>query len=177
MDGVVAVIGTLLGTLVGAFGTYFTQASIHRRQESAKQNALRRQIYVEWLTEIHEFFSQVRTASGKVRRQETTRTEHVEGLRRIPAEKAQVALEHLRLISQEDVAAAAARLWAHMRTHPVPAGTDRSPEGWRNWREDYWQLRRAFIDAARDEFGLDPFDWSKVAVDPGPFSAAHTRTE
>lgn len=160
-----AVIGTLLGGLLGATTSYFIQAAGYRREAGERLQTLRRQVYVDWLSRSHDFYTALRLVSAKHREGRTTPDEFIDELRRIPPQPVQIALEHLRLTAGEDVAASAAHMWTHMRRERVPLGADRSNEGWRLWNRNYWLLRRAFLDAARAELMLDAFDWDVVGAD------------
>jgi hypothetical protein len=162
----VAVAGTLLGALVGALSTYFTQAASYQRESSERQRDLRRKVYLEWLRLTHQLFAAV---DQVVREHPESSTEAVvSALNRIPAEPGQVALENVRLVANEDVAEWAANMWAHLRRELVPQGQRPSnatwAEAWRAWDVKYWSLRRAFVDAARTDFGLPPLDWRRAGV-------------
>ncbi len=162
----VAVAGTLLGALIGALSTYYSQKASYRRESDERQKTVRRQVYVDWLREGHQFYRAI-GAIWRKHRGATDLTAVAAELRVLAPEAAQVALEHLRLISGEEVAASAARLWAHLRRQPVPLGQDMSEQGWIKWSDHYYRLRRAFMDAARVDLGLPPFDWDRAGVGPG----------
>jgi len=164
MSGTIAVIGTLAGTALGAVGGYLTQRSGYRREANERRASIQRDTYVAWLTHAHGVFARIRAASYEHRTGATTAAELLERLRTIPTEEAQVALEHVRLLASQEVAGAAARIWAHLRREPVALGAERTGDAWAAWSDRYWQLRREFIDVARTEFGLATFDWTVAGV-------------
>jgi hypothetical protein len=166
MDGIVAVIGTLLGALLGAAGTLIAQRNQHAHEATERQRALQREACIDWLRVIHELFESVRSASRAHRRGDIDAEEYGRRVRNLSSVRAQDSLETLRIVSGDGVTAGAAELWAHLRRQPVPIGQDASTEGWVRWDNQYWALRRAFINAARREQGLPDLDWARVGVSP-----------
>ena len=164
MNAVIAVVGTLVGTALGALGSYVTQSTGYRREARERLEAVRRQVYVQWLTTLHETYNQVREASSRHRHGVTTVEHLVTELRQVSPEQTQSALEGVRLVASDAVAASAATLWAHLRRESVPQGGERSSDGWRLWRDNYWDLRRQFINAARGDLGFQPLDWTQAGV-------------
>lgn len=164
MNAVIAVVGTLIGTVLGALGSYVTQSVGHNREAKERLEAVRRQVYVEWLTRLHETYNQIRDASSRHRNGRTTAEQLIQELQRIAPEQTQSSLESVRLIAGDAVAASAANLWAHLRREPVPRARDRSSDGWRTWRDAYWGLRREFINAARADLGFKDLDWAYAGV-------------
>lgn len=163
-SAVIAVVGTLLGAVVGTLGAYFTQTVAYQREATERERELKRETYLQWLTRVHAVFTQVGQASRQHRAGPTDLDEYAEAVHSVPIEPAQVALEHLRMVSNQEVAAAAARMWTHLRREPVPTGRDGSASGWEAWREGYWVLRREFLDAVRVDLGLAKLDWEEVGV-------------
>lgn len=165
MEAWAAVVGTLLGGLLGALGGYFTQASQHRREAKERRVETRRVVYAAWLSELHEYFAALNDVTGKYRHQPGAPQLAAE-LRSVSPQRAQVSLEEVRLVGGQKVTAAAARQWELMRRHDVPTGRYTRPDEWGAWRDQYWDRRRAFLDAARAEFGLPPLDWVEAGVGP-----------
>lgn len=165
MDAIVAVAGTLLGTVLGAVGTYITQWRTQKRELDERNRELRRERYVEYLTCVHQIFSEIRSLSMALRESRLSNVDYLTALHGVSTEPAQVALEHLRLVAGQDIAAAAAGLWTHMRSEAVPRGSDLTRDGWRGWYRDYWSLRRRFLNAARRDLGLPELDWREAAAE------------
>ncbi len=177
MNAIVAVVGTLAGTLLGVLGSYFTQSVSYRREADERLATMRRQVYVDWLTCLHDIFSGVRRASSRHRQGHSTVDELQRELRDVPASQTQATLENIRLVAGDPVVARAADLWTHMRRDAVPLGGDRSVEGWRQWQDRYWALRRQFLDAARADLGFSHLNWADAGVKQDPTFRGAPRTE
>jgi hypothetical protein len=156
VESLVAVIGTLVGTATGAGLGYLAQRAQYRREATERLHAARRAAYVEWLTRLHDVFCAMRVAVKETRHDGVSGAALAEAIAAVPAHEAQAALEHLRLVSGDRVACAAADQWHHMRKT--------LPRRWADWSNTYWMLRREFTNAARAEIGLDPLDWREAGV-------------
>ena len=172
MDALIAVVGTLLGGLLGAVGSHVTLKSAYQRESQERLGAVRRQAYVEFLTAVHDMFSEVGNSYRLHRRGELTAEQTKLRLGAVSTRQAQATLENLRLLATDSGAAAAANLWQHMRGHHVPLGALRLEDRWErrpldDWREEYWQFRRDLVDAARKDMGFSGLDWRRAGVGPG----------
>lgn len=164
MEALVAVLGTLLGGVLGAAGTHFNQRSAQKHASDERLASLRRVAYLDFLSAVHEMFELV-GAIHRDQRSGVVGTEEASlRLRAVPSGSGQRALEDVRLVASSDVAATAADLWARMRREPAPTGSQPSWSQFVEWRPRYWTARREFIDAARHDIGLRGLDWSSAAV-------------
>lgn len=57
----------VIGTLLGATTSYFIQAAGYRREAGERLQTLRRQVYVDWLSQSHDFHTALRLLSAKHR--------------------------------------------------------------------------------------------------------------
>jgi hypothetical protein len=162
----VAVAGTLAGAIVGALLSYINQMVGYRRESAERARVTQRESYIDFLTRLDSMYGQMRETSGAHRRGEISKTELVETMRGISPRAAQSSLEGLRLVASDSVAECAAKLWSHMRRDPVPQGVETSSTAWRQWQTSYWELRRALLDAARQDLGKAPLDWDRAGVSP-----------
>lgn len=160
MDGVIAVIGTLLGALLGASGAFLAQRTADRARERQRLADLRREAYVGFLAAVHRMFVQV----SRIYRDHPSDPGVVQQLAGVSPEAAQLCFEQVRLLASNDVAECASGLWSAMRRHSVPLGHDLSSDARRAWRNDYWTMRGDFTQAAREEMGLAALDWTRVGV-------------
>ncbi|WP_299053650.1 hypothetical protein [uncultured Nocardioides sp.] len=158
------VIGSLGGTVVGLCGGLVAQRISYHREALERLSVARRDSYLRWLTAVHGVFEVIASAHRALRRDELAEGDARREISGMTVADAQIRLEELRLVAGDEVASAAARIWRHMRRDRVALGHDLSAEAWRAWRDSYWNLRRAFLDAARVETGLGPLDWSASAV-------------
>lgn len=157
MDNWTAVIGTLLGAVLGASGAYVAQRLNYRAQKKDRFAEAQREAYARWLIEIHRLeiglkAIHIRHAAGRVSAE--ARDEEVAALTWVDA---QSRLEELRLLASNAAASASTTLWRHMGKNPEQAGDDSDYEG---WREKYWELRRMFVNTARAELGLAPIPFA-----------------
>ncbi|TWD82590.1 hypothetical protein FB561_3725 [Kribbella amoyensis] len=166
MESLIAVLGTLLGAIVGVAGTYLTQRSSYRRESEERLATARRHAYVDFLTAVHDLYTQVVELRRVHREDGRTRQETVAEVRLLSAREAQARLESLRLLASELPASRAAALWDHLRGDGLMRGQDLEGQRFRAWRDTYWLSRRRFIDAARLDTGLDELDWSQAAAGP-----------
>lgn len=165
MDSLLAVAGTLLGTLLGGMGTYLSQRSQHQRAAEERLTDLRRQAYVAWLSAAGRMYTEVQSVHRHHWEQQTQLQELRRELKAISAREAQDALELVRLLAKDEaVFKGAALLWAHLRRHEMTRGLAASREAWAAWQDAYWQMHRAFVQAARLEVGLAPLDWDQAGV-------------
>ncbi|WP_433729637.1 hypothetical protein ACQP0C_00905 [Nocardia sp. CA-129566] len=167
MQSLIAVVGTLLGAVVGVLGSYTTQSLSYRRESSERLATVRRQAYVEFLVAVHDMYVQILAIHRTQRAGTMTPVEATQSLHEIPSRNAQAALENLRLLAGDVVAGDAAFLWARMRRDAEPLGRDLDAQRFAAWRERYWDSRRKFIDAARRDIGFRSLDWSTAGVGPG----------
>lgn len=163
----VGVIGTLAGVVVGWIGTLVSQKLAHRRDVGERLAASRRVSYLAWLSKVHLMYEVIAGTHRDASRGSVPLADASHRLRDLSATDAQTALEDLRLVATDDLAAAAAAVWGHMRRERVAIGQDMDPSHWRLWRDQYWSLRRAFLDAARAETGFPPLDWHAASVTAG----------
>jgi hypothetical protein len=163
----VGVIGTLGGVTAGWLGTMASQRFSYRREATERLTAERRVTYLAWMSKVHVMYE----AIAMIHREATTGVVEpasaAHQLREASSTDAQTALEDLRLLATDDLAAAAAAMWSHLRRDPVPLGHDLNPAHWRTWRDAYWELRREFLNAARVETGFQPLDWTSASVTVG----------
>jgi hypothetical protein len=165
---VIAVGGTLRGGILGFVATYINQAVGYQRESTERWRATQRAAYIDWLSCIDAMYGEIREATSTHRRTGTPPAQLVEQLQSVSPRAAQSSLEGLRIVATDSVAECAASLWTHMRRDAVPLGTDRLPEGWRRWQNQYWDLRRALLNAARADLGHPPLDWERAGVTPFP---------
>lgn len=164
MEMWIAVMGTLLGTAIGTLGGYLITL---RAQAAVERNELlqvRRAAYLEWLdrtAELYEAIQVVHLECGPDKPDQAAATRRLSALSGRPG---QTALERLRLMCHEEVCAAAAQRWQHMRSHPVAIGHTFEGKARRRWRSEYWEARRRFIDAARHETGQSELDWKRAGA-------------
>ncbi len=158
MESVVAVIGTLLGATVGVVGSYLIQRAQLKRETHERLSDLRRETYLAWVTRVHAYFASAREASRPKLSENQRVTKRVRPERTDPV-PAQTALEGLRLVASDEAAASAAKVWSHLRRHKVPDHGAASMAEWNEWQDDYWTLRRNFLDAARRDLGFEPLNW------------------
>jgi hypothetical protein len=164
MDAFVAVLGTLLGGLLGAAGTYVNQRSARRSESQEKLGTLRREVYLRYMLAVHAMYTQVAEIHRTHRDQAITDEDAVRRLRAVPAQDAQLALEDLRLVSGDHGVAVAAKVWSQMRRSPSPIGENVTWAGFTEWRNEYWTARRDMTDAARADLGYQPLDWSTAGA-------------
>jgi hypothetical protein len=165
---IIAVAGTLLGALIGALSSYYVQRASYLRESDERQKVFLRSVYLDFLREIYLFYRSVGDVYHEHKHSSDLRAAGAE-FAAIPPGRVQSALEHLRLAADDEVAASAARLWAHFRKEPVPVGRDPSGQAWERWSDRFWMLRREVLEAAREELGLGPLDWSKAGVGTGHY--------
>lgn len=165
---VIALAGALLGALIGALSSYLVQKASYLREADERQKTFLRSVYLDFLREIFLFYRSVGDVYQKHKASPDLQAAAADFAALSPG-AAQSALEHLRLTASDDVAARAARRWAHFRKEPVPLGQDTSSKAWGKWSDRYWMLRREFLDSARKELALSPLDWSKAAVGSGHY--------
>lgn len=163
----IGVLGTLLGTVVGLAGSYFSQRAAYRREAAERLAAVRREIYVDFLASVHQMYIVVRRLHREHGAGTLSAQESAERLRSLSPESAQVALESLRLVASDSVAAAAGELWARMRVDAEPLGADLTTRRKVRWRRRYWNDRRALIDAARVDSGFGSLEWPAAGVGLG----------
>lgn len=168
METILAVAGTLLGTLLGTVGAHLSHQSGFRHEATERLAITRRQAYIGFLTDVNDIYRQVQGLSRQFRQGQMSADAMVEALRQVPSAAGQAALENVRLVATRDVAANAALLWAHLRRSAVAQGASRSTPDWRAWQDRYWELRRNFLDAARADTGFEPLDWETAGVHNQP---------
>jgi hypothetical protein len=164
METLSTLAGALVGIVAGAVGTYFLQRIAYKRERTERISASQRQAYVEFLTAVYELFEDISEVHRQLRSQKISASDTAITLRGLFSRKAQAALDNLRLLSDDQVAAAAAVLWRHMRREPSAIGDDLSWDQHQTWREGYWTARRLVIDAARRGGGLQPLEWSIAGI-------------
>jgi hypothetical protein len=166
MQSLIAVVGTLLGGVIGALGTYFSQRTSYRREAFERLAASRRLAYVAFLTAIHEMFTNVSDIHRRHRGGKLAAEDATSRLNEVPTGDAQAALESLRLISTNETAKAAGELWGCLRSEQPPLGQNFVYREFNLWRNSYWKYRQGFINAARVESGLPELDWSIAGAGP-----------
>jgi hypothetical protein len=164
MDSLIAVVGTLFGIALGAGATYLNQRLGYQREFEERLATTRRQIYVQFMSAVHDMFVQVDNVYRQHRDGALTDREASSALRVVAPRDAQAALEHVRLVASDLVASAAAEIWTHMRREGVATGRSVDRRAFVNWRVSYWEVRRALIDAARTDLGFAPRDWETAGV-------------
>jgi hypothetical protein len=166
MEPWVAVIGTLLGVVIGTSGGYLVQRAMHRQQAEERDSLVRRETYTEFVTHAHGVFESIKLMHNRLRSGALTSAEASANLKEYVATESQATLEGLRMVGTNEVATAAARLWEHLRLQAPARGIDLERSSYELWRDQYWLLRRKVIDAARADVGLDPLDWGAVGIRP-----------
>jgi hypothetical protein len=164
MDAFVAVLGTLLGGLLGAIGTYVNQRSAHRSEADERLATLRREVYLRYMVAVHTMYAQIAEIHRSHRDHAITDEDAVRRLRAVSAQDAQLALEDLRLVSGDNGVGVGAKLWRLMRRDPSPLGEDVTWSGFTVWRDEYWNARRGMTDAARADLGYQPLDWNTAGA-------------
>jgi hypothetical protein len=166
METLSTLAGALVGIAAGAIGTFLLQRIAYKRELTERTSASQRQVYVEFLTAVYELFEDTSEIHRQHRDQKLSAQDAAVTLRSLSSRKAQAALDNLRLLSDSQVAEAAAALWGHMRREPSAFGDDLSWKQHQVWREEYWAARRLVIDAARSGGKLRPLEWSVAGVRP-----------
>ncbi len=105
MDALLAVVGTLLGTVLGGVGTYLSQRSQHQRAAEERLTDLRRQAYVAWLSAVGRMYTQVQAAHRRHWEEQTPLQELKRELKAMSAREAQDALELVRLLARDEASA------------------------------------------------------------------------
>ncbi|WP_198287018.1 hypothetical protein [Frankia sp. QA3] len=77
----------------------------------------------------------------------------IAALRGINGARGQVALENVRISSSMAVVECSQDLWKHLRSKSVPQGSV-SPERFREWKGEYWDLRKSLINQVRLDLGV-----------------------
>jgi hypothetical protein len=167
MDTLVAVLGTLAGTIVGSTATCVSQRAQYRRESDERLRDARRLTYVRYLGLSHDVFVEIRRLASEGRSARFPGHTRLD-MRTVPAPAAQSALEELRLLSDDQVAESAAQLWAHLRKRGIPQGEPHSGSDWSTWGNAYWLFRRQLIDSCRRETGMSDLDWTRVGVTDPP---------
>ncbi len=139
------------------------QRQAYARESAERLTDVRRRAYLQWVASVHRLYDAMAAAQRALRAGEADADEVARTVRNLPTGETQVCLEELRFVAGDSVAASGAALWNHLRRQKVALGQDVSAAGWRTWRERYWELRRAFVDAARVETGLEPLDWDAAS--------------
>lgn len=141
MDTLIAVLGTLAGTIVGSAATFVTQRSQYRREAEERLRDARRLVYIRYLELSHDVYMEIRRLASEGRKARFPGNARLD-MRSVPAAPAQTALEELRLLSEDEVAESAAKLWANLRKRGIPQGQPHSSSEWTAWNDQYWKLRR-----------------------------------
>ena len=163
----IGVIGSLGGVTLGWIGSLASQQLSYRREAGERLAAARRATYLDWLAKVQQMYDSIAKIHRQAIRGDIDAAAAGAQLRDLSSLEAQTALEELRLVAGDQVAAAAAEVWSHLRRERVPIGHDLEPAHWRRWRADYWNVRRTFLDSARLETGLRPLDWEAASVTVG----------
>jgi hypothetical protein len=155
LDAFIAVLGTLLGGLLGAIGTYMNQRAAHRSEAGERLSVLRRQVYLQFMAAVHELYGEVddlhRAHRDGALDDATTATR----LGALSSRATQTALEDVRLVGGDDVVDRAETLFELMRREKPPLGQDLQWPAYRDWQGGYWRARKALTEAARSELGFD----------------------
>lgn len=164
-DAVLAVVGTLLGALLGTLGTYAVQRGRNKHETQERVAALRRETYVSYISAAHRLYVNLNalTRSAVAENWPADRLQE-ELLRKAPSDEALQSFESVRLIASPDVAAAAANLQRCLRRDPALRTRVLSGSLRRGWQDRYWEARRGFTDSVRRELGFEPLDWETASV-------------
>ncbi|WP_457254270.1 hypothetical protein [Pedococcus sp. P5_B7] len=180
METLIAVLGTLAGTAFGAIATFVTQRASFARESTERLRETRRVQYVEFMAKSHDVFLAIRTLAAAGRQRGfATEGERLD-MRGVPAAEGQKALEELRLVCDDEVAARAADLWLHLRKEHIPRGAKHNHVDFNEWSTRYWALRRELINTCRAEAGMQSLDWEKASVagrEPGKADQSSTLTD
>ena len=158
MDALIAVLGTLLGGLLGAVGTHLNQKSAHRSEAGERLATLRRQVYLEYLAAVHELYGHVDDVHRAHHDGAAGDDVAFQQLRGLSSRPAQTALENVRLVAGDGVKGEAEALFELMRREKPPLGQDLSWAVYRAWQKKYWKARRELTEVARSELGFDDRD-------------------
>ena len=161
MSDWIPVIGTLLGTSLGAGATLLSQRLQERRTRAAALHDARRGVYTNFLTCMHGLFLEVRAVRLQAKTRETALGLEEE-LRRIQPLNAQQGLDEVRLIGTQRTAAAAEAVFLHLRG--ANAQAIRRGSQWREWHGRYRQLRKAFLEVARADLTGRHSDSDQVGI-------------
>lgn len=164
MDAIIAVTGTLVGTALGILGAYVINLRVLWLSEQRRTQELRRTLYLGWLDNIAVIYYEIHRIHRDVESGKVTRAEATGRLRDVPTANAQASLEGLRLACGDAVNAAASGLWSHLRREAVPAGELFERADRATWQDAYWDMRRDYINIARNEPGLPSLDWRLSGV-------------
>ena len=158
MDAFIAVLGTLLGGVLGAVGSYVNQRSAHRSEAGERLSALRLQVYLDYLAAVHELYGQVddvhKAHHGGALGDEAASQQ----LRGMTSRPTLTALENVRLVATDGVMAKAEALFELLRREKPPLGQDLSWPVYRDWQKQYWHTRKELTEMARSELGFDDHD-------------------
>jgi hypothetical protein len=158
VDAFIAVLGTLLGGVLGAVATYVNQKSAHRSEAAERLATLRRQVCLEYLAVVHELYGQVDDVHRAHHDGAVGDDVASQQLRGVSSRPAQTALENVRLVASDGVKGEAEALFELMRREKAPLGQDLSWSVYRDWQTKYWKARKELTEVARSELGFDDHD-------------------
>lgn len=142
--------GTLLGTTLGACLTWLVQRDARRHQEREALRSRSLDKVAAFLVTSHQVFR----ATADSLKETSDDAPHAEHLNRVAQATrdaslaAQVALEEVRLLCGAPVVQAAEDVWTHVRTRGLATAGSPSAK-LRTWVDQYWNLRRRLVTAAR----------------------------
>jgi len=169
MSDVIAVVGTLAGTVVGSMGTLLTQWLNQQHQDRQALTEMRRTCYAQFLGQLASLYGQTRVSYNElIESGELAVTELRSKLATLDPAPCQSALDELRFSATHPVLLAADKVFKLVRRIDVVRGQMRA-ENVSAWVDEYWTLRRAFVSAARKELKIADGDIHEVeGVVPDP---------
>jgi hypothetical protein len=149
MDQLFVLLGTLLGAVVGAAGTWLVQKDAYRQQARDKQRDIERAVVVQWLATSHKVYQIEQSAQRQLAR-DGDQAAYKAAFDAAPAAEALAALEELRLVCEPVVRESAESEWLHLRSTAAQFMNPEKPMNASQWREVYYDKKREFTEAARD---------------------------
>jgi hypothetical protein len=158
VDAFIAVLGTLLGGVLGAVGSYVNQKAAHRSEAGERLAAMRLQVYLDYLAAVHELYGQVDDVHKAHHDGAVGDEVASQQLRGVTSRPTMTALENVRLVASDGALARAEELFELMRREKPPLGQDLSWPVYRDWQKKYWKARKELTEVARSELGFDDHD-------------------
>lgn len=158
MDTVTTISFGLLGVILGSIGSIVAQYLQHRLSKSVQIDSVRRQIYADWLAEVFDLEEELQRVWFK-RGPSTTYTEEERRSYHLELSWRAVfkSLEAVRMMASTKTEIGATAVMTVLGECPQWQGPIDVP--YSDWRGDYWEARRTFINLARLEFGEDPINF------------------
>ncbi len=123
-------------------------------REARRNDALleqQRKLFASFLLGTHAVYQALNRAREQRRRDQDDEA-YRQALKSITPVECQVSLEEMRLIGSQEVVAHAESLWRHVRGHGI-AREQFLGEGMGKWKDQYWELRSAFVHVCQSALG------------------------